>query len=464
MTRVGVNLMGYHRPSMRRARLLAFLLALGSTGCATMGLTSYRDVDPGPAPALTRSMPSPEADALVARFYAGADPAAMGAALAEAIQRAPDHPGLREAAGYEALLRGDERGAFEHFLRAAADLNAISPELSLWEMGRVTRTTREHLRAEALYRAIANRDPRPAVRDLAAYSLAQELRLRADLAGADAAAARVGFIAPWSIVGAFDNDQNKGFFAEYPPEQLDDKGGEYTGVRVPIRWRPLEARRFDGALPLGDVVAPSSDVVAYASTHVYAATARGAELRITTTDAVRAWVNGRLVASDDKIHEDAFDNVIARIELAAGWNRILVKSAHRGGVWRLAARVTEAGGAHASDLRFAAAASGPVAPASASGAKPTLLSHTARIDALGDKLRRRFLAGRFLARLGRTKQASHLLEPLAAAAPRSPAATLFAAIALWDNAQAGKALDLLNRGAVEHPWATAFTLHRGRCA
>ncbi len=108
----------YHPRQMRRTHLVALLLALPALGCATVE-KSFKDFTPEPPPALSAQAPSPEIDALVARFYGpgGAD----GKAIADALARAPGSSALHEIAGYEALVRADRHAAFDHFLAAAAD-------------------------------------------------------------------------------------------------------------------------------------------------------------------------------------------------------------------------------------------------------------------------------------------------------------------------------------------------------
>src|SRR5262249_10531091 len=149
-------------------------------------------------------------------------------------------------------------------------------------------TATEHQQAEALLGEIRAQHPRPFIRQLAADGLAEELRLFAQHEEATAVIRSLGFIDTWMIVGAFDNDQGKGFSAEYPPEQSGDDHGEYTGARMPVRFRPMKVNPLDGALPLGDAISPAESAVAYAETYVWADRPEDVELRLTTTDAVRA--------------------------------------------------------------------------------------------------------------------------------------------------------------------------------
>ena len=442
---------------MRRPLLLALLLALPSLGCASF--QSYRDLTPEPSPALTASAASAEADALMARFY-GADGAVGAKEIAAARAAAPGHSGLAEIAGYEAVLRADPHQVFEHFLAAAADKNAVSPELYLWEMRAAAHTTTEHLRAQALLRAIMAQHPRPPVRQLAAYDLARELRLVGEREEAAQLVGTLGFVAAWQVLGAFDNDQGKGYSTEYPPEPGADLGATYSGVRLPIRFRPMEVNKLDGALPLGEVMWPVESAVAYAQTFVYADAGKQVDLRLTTTNGVRVWVNGKQVASDEKIFREELDNVIVRLTLAAGWNRILVKSAHQSGPWRLSARFTDSASGEVAPLRAAATATATV-PAGAL-AQGAMVSPMGPVERLTDPNRKRFLLGRLWAREGHTQRSQFYFDPLLRDVPKNPLVMYFTALSLWDNAEVGKALDLLNEGVARRREAPAFQLKRGR--
>ncbi|APR79891.1 Transglutaminase-like enzyme [Minicystis rosea] len=439
---------------MRRASLLAFLLALPVLGCASF--PSYRDLSPEAPPPFAASASSAEADAVIARFYG--DGGASSSEIARALAAAPGHAGVHEIAGYAALLRADAHEAFGHFLAAAADRNAVATDLYLWEMQGAARTTSDHLRAQALLRQLAEQHPKPTTRQLATYELGRALALTGEREEAEQLVASLRFVEAWRVLGAFDNDQGKGFATAYPPEEPGPADRTYAGMRLPIRYRPLEARKIDGALPLGDSIAPAEAAVAYAETFVHADAARTVDLRLTTTSGVRVWHNGKQVAADEKIFHAWLDNVIVRVSLAAGWNRILVKSAHTAGPWRLAARFTDPASGAVLALQTAATAT---VPAGAAGAGQHV-SPMGAIDRIADKNRKRFLLGRAWAREGHTARSSHYFDPLRRDVPKNPLVMYFSALGLREKGEAGKALDLLNEGTVKHPTSAAFFVERAR--
>lgn len=452
---------------MRRCLLFTLLFSLPLGGCAAVD-RSYRDFAAEPTPTLAGGVASVEAPALLTAFY-GKDSAAVAASLPAALARAPRHGGLREIAAYQALLEGDSHAAFTHFLHAAADRDAVAPELSLWELRELEDTVTERLTAIELYRALVAQHPSASVRDLAAYYLAQDLRLLARHDEAREVSASLGFIDAWSILGAFDNDQGKGFSTAYAPELPGDPRGEYQGARLPIRWRASDDAPDQGVLSLGNSIWPAESAVAYAETFVTSPRDREVLLSLSTTNDVRAWIDGRLVLSDEKVFHDDLDNVVARVALKAGTSRLLIKSAHGSGGWRLGARFTETDGKRPVDLTFARSAP---AGANAIAAAPTRPTEPApklfagavatRIAAISDVNRRLFLQGRLAAKIGHPKKTPLFFQPLLEAAPKNPLAMYFAAVSQWDTGEAGKALDLLNVGVAAFPRLAAFPIQRAR--
>jgi len=63
-------------------------------------------------------------------------------------------------------------------------------------------------------------------------------------------------------------------------------------------------------------------------------------LRITTSDPLRVWVDGKQVFSAALLERSVFDHVVIPFKVPAGQHTVLIKSAHREGSWFLSARVT----------------------------------------------------------------------------------------------------------------------------
>ncbi len=435
------------RPSLLARLSAASLVAALSLGCADK---TYLDFAPDLLPRVNGAEPSPASGSLLQRFYGDEGPGALASSIEAAIQASPADPDLHEIAAYGAILRGDEAAAIRHFLSAAASTKAVAPELYVWEAARLARTVVDHLDAQSLYADLAARHPRPDVRALAAYSLASELYLVGRNEDAAATLATLGFADDWLVIGAFDNDQGKGFATAYEPERAFEPDREQQGMLLPVKWRKAETSPVDKAIPFGEVIAPSDQAVAYAHTYIYAAAAREVELRLTTSTDVKLWVDNKLVVADEKIFHAAFDNVVVRVPLRAGYNRLLIKAANKHGPFRVALRVTEPGGARADGLRVVAKPPSPPT-AGARDLTAAVVSPTQTIDKITDKNRRRFLLGRTWTRLGHTHRAAWLYEPALAAAPNNALLETMTALALLENGEAGRAIDLLGKGAARGP-------------
>jgi tetratricopeptide (TPR) repeat protein len=429
------------------------------TGCAATlaeqpAFSAYAPRTPA---RITSAAASKEADQVVESFYGPGD-SDRSAAIEAALRASPDHPGLHEIAGYQSILKGAPDTAFEHFYAAAADTGAPAPQLALWEMMQATNTVSQHLKSAALLEVISNQHADPSVRAFARFSLAQKRHLF----GVDAApiVAPLGFVPAFAVIGPFDNDQGKGFAAEYPPETSPDRTAEVQGLALKVHWKPVNTAPF-GVVELGDLVYSGEGVV-YLETNITTQVARDLELRLTSSSAVRAWINGALVASEEKLFHEELDNLIVKARLEKGVNRLLLKIGHRSGNFRLGARFTERGGAPAPGLQYEVPSS--PAPVTQRGARPASdlnATPSPAVAALSAN-RKSFLLGRISALQGHTRRSFNYFEPFLSAAPKNPLATYFTSLANWDLGELGKTLDLLSRGATAYPYAPGFLVKRGR--
>lgn len=445
--------------SKKAPALLALLLASCASGRSYPG---YGDFAPAARLTPRRAATGPDVDALAGRFYGGSiDPAEARAEVDALLERHPGNATLHEMAAHLAELRADHGAAWRHWLAAAADLSSPLTPLYLDRALAYDLTTRQHAATLALLRRLAAEHPAPDVRVDVTRRLIRLLEIRARYDEADRLARDLGFIHDFQMIGAFDNDQGRGFHAEHPPERDPDLSAEHRGLLLPVRWRP--ARLFDrtGRVRLGDQVSPDDWAVAYLVTHVHSDTAREVQLRVTTPTAVRAWLNGRRVVDQDRVTRDATDNVVVPVSLEAGWNRLLIKSAQDdSGAWTLGARFTDREGAAVPSLRTDAAAHDtPTAPA---GELPPNLSpiHEA-LEAVEPPLRRRLLRHHDSVRTGFERDALTEARRMLEAAPDHPVVLYHAALTHWSNDELGRAMDLLNRGASAFDDRAGFFLQRG---
>jgi cellulose synthase operon protein C len=405
---------------------------------------------------LTRSTGAPEITALLGRFYGTPfDPQKIEADVQQALQRFPTDGSLHEVAAYLSILKGDDRAALEHFLRASLDIAAAGPEVYLSGLSDDTPET-----ADMIIRActlLAKEHPNPQVRALAAEQLATALRVRGRFDDSRKAISGLGFIAEWQVIGAFDNDQGKGFFTPFPPETGQGYDAPVPGMLVPVRFRPVSVGGSDGKLRLGSLVWPNEQSAAYLVTYVHSPADQPALLQLSTGSPARAWLNDALVLSEETVDRGDYDNLRARVSLRAGWNRLLIKSANKRQYWVLGARLTGLDGTSLPSLKASSARqSTPVATA----AEPEVLRNG--FDGVTELQRRRFLTARLAWHHGLTKEAVGPLGAFHTDAPDNLLAATYLAQASIANDEQGKALDVLD-AVLAHgasPYTTSPLLRR----
>ncbi|MFZ9887895.1 MAG: hypothetical protein ACO3JL_10370, partial [Myxococcota bacterium] len=398
---------------------------------------------------LSQSLRAEEDDeafsALVEDFYAGSlSLEAFRHAIATFPQRTQETSVARELLAYAALLDGDSDGAWRYFMEALEDPNAPLAELYLEEAVSQPRTAAQREATAQFLDELRRKHPSPQLRARAAYHLADELAILGRLDDINVVRQQIGWIDSWLMAGSFDNDQGKGFFATYAPEQHVDVAQLMTGTRLPVAWRSVALRTQAGMLPLGWALSPSDHAAAYLVTWVHSDQEQTAELRMTGRAGLRAWCNENLVISEERIDHVVFDNVRAQIHLERGWNQLLVKSATNTGPWKLGARLTDAQGVPLEDLTFSDEPQRQVSVVQAQTVglgRPTFPA----VDRLKQGARRDFVHGRSLHLWGQVRPAVDALQRMVETHPHSMLGVHFAAAALWNDDEQGRALDLINR-------------------
>lgn len=446
---------------MRTRRLLAFASFALLLGCG--GHPGVFDLAPAARVSLGAAGGDAEIDALAARFYGETlDPAAMRAELEAALERHPESATLHEMAAHLAELRADDRAAWLHWLSAASDTSTPFTAVYLQRALGRDLTGGEERASIALLREMSASHPRPAARVDAARRLIGLLEQHGRLEEAERLGAELGYLRAWRMVGAFDNDQGRGFQATEPPEtEALDLDASFRGLRSEVRWREVTQYDRAGVAQLGAHLSPNRWAVAYLVTHVESPSAREAQLRLTTSSATKVWVNGRLVVAQDRLANAATDNFVLPITLRAGPNRIFVKSAQDGsGAWIFGARLTDREGRALPGLRADAGARAVdlEAPGDDSG-NPSPLEEA--LAAVAPPLRRELLRHHDAVRNGYEGDALDQARALLELAPRHPVVLLTAATTHWTNEELGQAMDLLNEGAERFEGSAGFAYHRG---
>ena len=143
-------------------------------------------------------------------------------------------------------------------------------------------------------------------------------------------------IRDWWTIGPFDYQLHLGWDQAFPPEMGFDPAATYEGKYGPVRWTHYtsEAHIADLQKAVGRGAETAfggvRSATVYAFTEVHSPDAQVAELRLVGDSNAKAWVNDRLVMAERDDHlgylemRDAYAQRV-RVELRAGWNRLLVK-------------------------------------------------------------------------------------------------------------------------------------------
>ena len=136
-------------------------------------------------------------------------------------------------------------------------------------------------------------------------------------------------LGPWWVIFPFDNIDEKGFDAVYPPETEIDFNKEYIGKEGrKIGWYKTESR---GENVFSNV--PEDDVTGYALTYLESDRDQNYLLSLGSDDTIKIWVNDALVFSK-YVHRPLrrADDVI-QLPVSKGRNKILVKVTNGYGPW-----------------------------------------------------------------------------------------------------------------------------------
>ncbi|MEX0676577.1 MAG: hypothetical protein WD063_05850 [Pirellulales bacterium] len=135
-----------------------------------------------------------------------------------------------------------------------------------------------------------------------------------------------GFVQDWMLIGPFDNHGGKGFDKIYPPEEAVDFAAACSTPGGTLRWTRHHTDDDYGAVDLNKAVGKHMGAAGYAAAEFQSVARRPIELRLGSENAVKIWLNGKLLASTEAYHSNsAMDQYIGRGQLEPGRNVILVK-------------------------------------------------------------------------------------------------------------------------------------------
>ncbi len=258
----------------------------------------------------------------------------LAAAALAALALSPALPGAA-AADSGAAVVADPPGA------AAGDADAV-----LGALVGVVEQDREGPPAQAALTAARDwwdlsRDPAPLVRRLEAVlarglpqgdadeAVRRTLGDRYLRSGDEKARAAVGvdagYLGDFLVCGPFGVPAQAAVDVAHPPESGIDLEKEMEGRRGPVRWMRYRS------LGIGDLVEPlqylrPTDGTAYALAQVRSEAGRPAVLKVNARGPHKVFVNGAEVLRRDRLRETLPRTAWVPVTLAAGWNRILVKT------------------------------------------------------------------------------------------------------------------------------------------
>lgn len=145
-----------------------------------------------------------------------------------------------------------------------------------------------------------------------------------------------GLIVDWQVIGPFDNTDEAGFDKVYPPETAFDASAEYQGKHGKVAWLSYRSEDPAGKVDLYKALEETltriseklqeRDVVAYAVSDFHSPSEKTVQIRSSTMNAIKIWVNGVLVDEHNVYHAGSqFDQYQADAAIRRGSNRIMVK-------------------------------------------------------------------------------------------------------------------------------------------
>ncbi len=154
----------------------------------------------------------------------------------------------------------------------------------------------------------------------------------------------------WWILGPF---VNKGcFHHRLPPEKQINLSKTYEGKAGEIHWVQAQDSLLDGYVDLQEIFTDDVWTVAYCLLNCESPTARPAQFRIGTDEAVKIWLNSEQVWAKNVLHRTVVDGEIMAVMLKQGTNLILIKLCQRFDEWGFYFRVTDSQGVPFPDLTF----------------------------------------------------------------------------------------------------------------
>ena len=141
-----------------------------------------------------------------------------------------------------------------------------------------------------------------------------------------------GFLPQWSIVGPFDNREEKGFAVAYGPElevnasKDPNPQAEYDGQSDKVRWQSIATTDDYGVVDIAKQIENYKGSLMYATTTWTSDKEQQAEIRLGTPNSWKLWVNGKLIFEREEYHGSSqLDQYRIPVSLKAGSNTLMLK-------------------------------------------------------------------------------------------------------------------------------------------
>ena len=139
-------------------------------------------------------------------------------------------------------------------------------------------------------------------------------------------------IESWHALAPLNNVGDVGYDTEYAPEQEFIKNGsvdlaaQHDGKDGPIKWQEVAAEGDRGKVNLAKAYDKEKGAVSYMYTEFESSSDQLIQVRLTSKNANKVWVNGELAMANHVYHSgSAIDQYVADAQLKKGTNRILLK-------------------------------------------------------------------------------------------------------------------------------------------
>jgi len=131
-------------------------------------------------------------------------------------------------------------------------------------------------------------------------------------------------VGTWHYCGPFDNTNNAGFDAKYPPETSVDLKAEYAGKGgAKVGWK--EGKFTDGQVNSLMILPDNNNCVCYLYREYNAAGAADVAASFGSDDSLQVWLNGQKIISDNAQRACAPDQNKVTLKFRPGKNKLLIK-------------------------------------------------------------------------------------------------------------------------------------------